>query len=88
MGYVQHVANVEVHNSFSALDEDKGWTEVTKNKRQNKMKQVPRKHWKPINTREELFLGTVGEEYETVEVTADSGAVTTVGPKDACTAFP
>ena len=52
MGYVQHVSNVEVHNSFSALDEDEGWTEIVKTKRRNKMKQVPKKRWKPIDTKE------------------------------------
>ena len=49
------------------------------------MKRVEKKHWKKV---EHMINGVQEGEWEVVEVTVDSGAVTTVGPKDVATAFP
>ena len=49
------------------------------------MKRVNRKEWKRV---EVCAVETRDEEWETVEVSVDSGAVVTVGPKEKCTGYP
>ena len=53
------------------------------------MQRVNKKNLRPVTSG---FIGgltqTNDQEYEVIEVTADSGAVTTVGPKDQCAWFP
>ena len=51
------------------------------------MKSVTKGNWKKmeinaVGTRED------DDEWETIELSADSGAVVTVGPKDKCEAYP
>ena len=78
--------DIEMRDIFEQSCKEE-WQEVTgqKKKGKKKMKRIRRKEWRRVDS----GINAVQEaDWEVIEVTVNSGAVATVGPKSVANAFP